>query len=135
MNTLARLGAVIPVASAPFNIASGVAVVLPSNVQVVICTGHDASKNALAIKAGLTIFCPIPPKNCLATIIAKNPPTIGSQIGAATGILKANKSPVTTALRSHIVTFLFVAFCQIYSAKTQDITDTAISIAALPLKK
>ena len=45
-----------------------------------------------------------------------------------TGRLKANRIPVTTALRSVTVLSLFITLRQMYSSTTQESTETAITI-------
>ena len=92
---------------------------------------HDASKNALAAKAGFTIFCPRPPKAIFTTTIANTAPITNCQTGRVNGTLKANNIPVTTAERSFTVCFLFVILLNKYSDSTQASTDVNINIKAL----
>ena len=82
----------------------------PGVTQFVIIEGYEARRNALPARAGFTKFCPRPPKSCLTITIANTEPTIGTHQGADAGMFIARRRPVTTALRSEIVTFCFVPF-------------------------
>ncbi len=48
-----------------FSKANGVAVVTPSNVNILMLSGQAASRKALAAKAGFIKLHPIPPKFAL----------------------------------------------------------------------
>ncbi len=94
-----------------FNNAKGVALVIPSGFTYVdIIAGQEATKAALAANAGFIKFDPNPPKNSLTIIIANAAPKTAIHQGAFAGKLKANKIPVTTALKSLIRIGLLNAF-------------------------
>ena len=98
---------------APFIRAKGVAVEIasaPGADQVVICTGHEASSMALAASAGLIKLWPSPPNTCLASTMANAEPMSVIHHGSEGGTFMAKSSPVTTADKSLMVTFLFMAF-------------------------
>ena len=92
---------------------------------MVIAVGKETISMILPAMAGLTKFCPIPPKNCFATTIAITEPIAAIQSGIETGRLNASISPVTTALRSPIVLWRFITFLAMYSERTLTLTVTA----------
>ena len=104
---------------------------LCGGTKVDIFSDQDASKNALAAKAGFTIFCPRPPKAILTTTIANIAPITNCHTGNVNGTLKASNIPVTTADKSFIVCFLFVALLNKYSDSTHAITEASIKTRAL----
>ena len=77
----------------------------------------------------------MPPNICLTAIIATAQPKTAISGLSPDGRLSAKSKPVTTALKSPIVFFLFITLRQIYSITTQDITHTAISIRLFQPKK
>ena len=86
---------------------SGVAMVVPSTTllsaagtaQVVMMTGQDAMRKALAASAGFKKFFPRPPKSCFTMTMEKAAPTMGIHQGAPTGMTIAIRTPVTQAER------------------------------------
>ena len=90
--------------------ASGVAVVTPSYVKLVILAANEIIKKHLAPRAGFIKFCPNPPNTCFTTMIAKIPPRIGIQNGAPDGKFNASNSPVNAALKSPTVIGCFISF-------------------------
>ena len=68
--------------------------------QVDIIVGKEAIRTMRPTSAGLTKFCPMPPKNCLTTTIATTLPIAATHSGMVAGRLKARRMPVTMALRS-----------------------------------
>ena len=82
-------------------------------------------RTILPTKAGLTKFCPMPPKNCFTTIIATASPIMTIQRGIVDGRLNASNMPVTIADRSPIVLSRFITLRLRYSKSTQAQTLTA----------
>ena len=76
----------------------------------VIILGQEATNMARAANAGFIKLCPNPPKACFTMATAKADPIRAIHHGALAGKLNANKIPVTTALKSVIVTFFFLNF-------------------------
>src|SRR6056297_1236933 len=80
---------------------------LPS-APFTICKGVAA--DTASTPAGFIKLFPIPPNTCFTTAIANIEPINGIHQGAEGGRLNANNIPVTTALRSLIVTSFFSNF-------------------------
>ncbi|MPM70384.1 hypothetical protein SDC9_117339 [bioreactor metagenome] len=117
--------------------ASGEAVVTASaffqlrgTTQLDIACGKEANNTILPIRAGLTKFCPMPPKNCLTTTMATTPPKATIHSGMVTGTLNASRIPVTTALKSPMVFVRFIVLRQSHSDRTQEATETAVTAKA-----
>ena len=91
-----------------FSKAKGVAVVTPSNVNMLMLSGQAANKKALAAKAGFIKLQPIPPKICFTNTIATIEPIHATQRGVLIGRFKASKTPVTIALKSFMVICYFL---------------------------
>ena len=70
----------------------------------------EISRKHLAPSAGFIKFCPMPPKSIFTTRIAKIPPTTQIHQGAIGGRFRDNKSPVTMAEKSPMVTVFFISF-------------------------
>ena len=104
---------------APLNPSKG-------RIHVPMAAGKLVNKNARPVSAGLKTFAPIPPKKPLATTMAKIAPKTVIQTGRVGGKTNANINPVTTAERSLILTFCFVAIWKTHSAKTAVATETKI---------
>ena len=83
--------------------------------QFVIADGKDTNSTILPISAGLTKFWPMPPKNCLTTMMATTEPMAAIHSGMDTGRLNARIRPVTTALKSPRVPGLFITLRAMYS--------------------
>ena len=96
--------------SPAFNCASGVAPDTPSYTNVVILPVNEISRKHLAPSAGFIKFCPNPPNSCFTTKIANTLPSTHIHQGAVGGKFSASRRPVTTALKSWIVTFLCINF-------------------------
>src|SRR6056297_552013 len=118
--------------SAPFTICKGVAADTASTPAGFshpnILVGQDATNIALPAKAGLIKLFPIPPNTCFTTAIANIEPINGIHQGAEGGRLNANNIPVTTALRSLIVTSFFSNFLIIASVATAEITAILVNL-------
>ena len=108
--------------SPALRLASGVAVVTASYVNVVIFPVNDINRKHLAPNAGFMKFCPKPPKTCFTTMIAKKLPITGSQNGTSAGRFNASNNPVNAADRSMIVFLRSVSFSKAASKNTQLIT-------------
>ena len=68
-------------------------------------------------------FCPSPPKNSLATMIAKAEPTTGIHSGTDAGRFIPRRSPVTSALHSVKQIFFFSTnFVHRYSERIAETT-------------
>ena len=93
-----------------FSKANGVAVVTPSNVNILMLSGQAASRKALAAKAGFIKLHPIPPKICFTNTMATIEPIHATPRGVLIGRFKASKTPVTIALKSFMVISFFVIF-------------------------
>ena len=65
-------------------------------------------------------FCPSPPKSCFTIRMPNTLPNAPIHHGADAGILSPSSKPVTTALKSLIVTFLCINFSYMYSVRTAD---------------
>src|SRR5690554_3418651 len=92
---VAMLAALIPLIT-----ARGVAVVTASvagSIQLVILTGHAASRIERAASAGFIKLWPRPPNTCLTSEMAIKEPITANHQGAVGGRLYANSNPVTTA--------------------------------------
>ena len=88
-------------------------------IHVVIAVGNETMSMILPVIAGLTKFCPIPPKSCFTTTIATTEPIAACHSGMDTGRLNASRSPVTTALRSPRVLLRFMILRDRYSESIQ----------------
>ena len=95
---------------------------------MLIEVGKETIITMRAVRAGLTKFWPMPPNICFTTTIATTAPKNTIHKGMLTGRLKANRIPVTTALRSVTVLSRFITLRQMYSSTTQESTETAITI-------
>ena len=91
----------------------------------------DSIRTILPPKAGFTKLSPMPPKNCLITIIETNAPTTTISRGIFDGRLNAKRMPVTTADKSHIVFGLFIIFLATNSKRTQLKTLTPVTSSVL----
>ena len=81
---------------------------VPGATHVAMMTGQE-NRNARAASAGFIKFCPMPPKSCLTTMIAKKSPMMSVQYGMVTGHTNASSNPVTTADRSPAVQSFFMS--------------------------
>ena len=72
-------------------------------VQVVMKPAQEAIMNARAPSAGFMKFLPMPPNSILTITMPNRPPNTVSHSGAATGMLKAIRTPVTKQERSPTV--------------------------------
>ena len=115
----------------PFLInARGVAPVTPSYVKLVIVPANDTNRKHLAPSAGFMKFCPKPPNSILTITIANTLPKTACQMGSVWGRFNASKRPVTTALKSLMVLFLWMSFSKTHSEATHTATHTRISANA-----
>ncbi len=114
--------------------ARGVAVVTPSYENDVILPANDMRRKHLAPSAGFMKLNPSPPKSCLTIIMANALPSIAIHTGTSGERFSARRSPVTTALRSLMVTFLFIIFWYSHSNSTHETTHVSISIIAFSSK-
>jgi len=78
---------------------------------------------------------PRPPKTCFPIAIATAEPITGIHHGTIGGKLNASSSPVTTALKSFIVTLCLLIFCIKASVPTAEPTDNATTKADWSPKK
>lgn len=97
--------------------------------------GYAAARNALAIKAGLNIFEPKPPKICLPTKIANIEPKLAAYQAVEGGKIKARSKPVKAALKSLIAEGRFLILKIILSVATAVNTQFRIRNIALYLKR
>ena len=88
-----------------------------------------------AVMAGLAKFCPMPPKNCLTTMMATKEPNMACQMGISTGRFSARIRPVTAADRSVMVQVRFVIFSKAHSHSTATATQTTSTSRARTPKK
>ena len=102
----------------------------PGCIQLVIAPEKLANIKALPTKAGLNTFAPSPPKNSLATTIAKKQPRISIHIGRFGGITRASRRPVITAERSFTLISSLHIFLNKLSNPTQQRIETMILIKA-----
>ncbi len=117
--------------ASPFRIAaSGVGPVYASIAKFVISAAKAIKRKHLAPSAGFIKFCPSPPNIIFTITMANTPPSAASHQGSAAGRFNANKSPVTTALKSLIVLFLCTIFSKIHSEARQLAMVTRIKISA-----
>ena len=107
-------------ASPALKFASGVGPVTPSYTKYVIFPVNEIKRKQRAPSAGFIKFCPRPPNSCFTTMIANTEPSAPIQSGNVGGRFKASNSPVTTALKSWIVTGLCISFSYTYSASTAE---------------
>ena len=123
--------------------ASGVAAVRPSSTALVGlentagCTPErihvfmnsgQLNRKARAASAGLTMFCPMPPKSCLTSTMANSAPRITTQYGMVGGQTKASRMPVTTAERSAQAFSFFMILRYAHSKNTQAATLTMTTV-------
>ncbi len=91
-----------PVAITPKGVGPVTASTIPISFlgkgQVVMGVAKDINSTILAVIAGLTKFCPIPPNSCFTITIATKQPITAIQKGKLAGRLNASNTPVTTAL-------------------------------------
>ena len=100
--------------------------------QVVICAGKEMSRNTRPVMAGLNTFCPIPPKDILATPMATKAPITIIHHEMPEGRFIPRSMPVTTAERSPMVElFLSRYLVMAHSRSTHEATLTAIVRIAL----
>ena len=121
--------------SPAFRFARGVGPVTPSYTKFVIFPAKQIRRKQRAPRAGFMKFCPSPPKSCFTTMIAKKAPTTPIHHGSVGGRFSARSNPVTTALKSLIVTGLCMSFSQRYSAKTAAAVVSTIKIHAFSCRK
>ena len=83
-----------------------------------------------AVMAGLAKFWPMPPKNCLITMMATKEPNMACQRGISTGRFRARIRPVTAADRSMTVMGLRQIFSKAHSQAMAVATHTTSTSSA-----
>ena len=114
--------------------ARGVAVVTPSYENDVILPANDMRRKHLAPSAGFMKLYPSPPNNCFTMRMANADPSIAIHTGTSGERLSASSNPVTTALKSDMVTFLFISFSYSHSNSTHATTHVSMRIMAFSSK-